>query len=103
MKDIGVISKDIITKNRIISALKEQDYNVTVINGAIFDENAFDYILLDLNDPMADLIIKNYAKKIIAFGSASDDKKLKMAKDGGSYRVYKNGEFFKKILLNFKL
>jgi hypothetical protein len=39
----------------------------------------------------------------MSFGSANDEGKLMAAKLAGCDRVYKHGEFFKKILPNLKI
>lgn len=103
MASIGLLSKDVITKNRIISALEGQNHQVTIISSPIFDASGFEVVLVDLDDSMAMLVLKSIAHKVIAFGSADDESKIKAARQTGCDRVYKNGEFYKKILPNFKV
>jgi hypothetical protein len=103
MANVGVLSKDVITKTRIIEMLEDQGHSVTMINGSMFDGSAFDQILVDLEDPMALLVIKTHGQRCLAFGSASDMSKLKQAEAMGASRVAKHGEFFKKILPKFVL
>ncbi len=103
MANIGLLSKDVITKNRILSELQDQGHEVTIINSAVFDDSGFDVILVDLDDSLAMLALKSHAYKIVAFGSANDEDKLKAARLAGCDRVYKHGEFYKKILPKFKV
>lgn len=103
MATVGIISRDVVTKNRILEALKEQGHDGVVINGAVFDGNAFDLIMVDLDDSNAMLALKQHGYKSLAFGSANDEQKLKAAKAAGCERVVKHGEFFKKILPNLKI
>ena len=103
MTSIGLLSRDVITKNRIIAELEGQNHQVTIISSPIFDDSGFQVILVDLDDPMALLVLKSQAHKAIAFGSADDESKLKAARASGCERVYKNGEFYKKILPKFKV
>lgn len=101
MANIGLLSKDVITKNRILSELQDQGHEVTIINSAVFDDTGFDILLVDLDDSMAMLVLKSHAHRAIAFGSANDEDKLKAARMAGCDRVYKHGEFYKKILPKF--
>jgi len=103
MATIGIISKDVITKNRILEAAKEHGYDAMIINEAVFDANAFDLIMVDLDDSNAMLVLKQHGYKCLAFGSANDEAKLKAARAAGCERVHKHGEFFKKILPNLKI
>jgi hypothetical protein len=103
MSQIGLLSKDVITKTRIFDALEEQGHQVTVITSPLFDSSGFDLIMVDLADSMALLVLKNQAHKCLAFGSADDEAKIQAAKQAGCERVYKHGEFFKKILPKFKI
>ena len=103
MANIGVISNDVITKTRIFNELKEAGHHATVITSPFFDSAGFDLIIVDLEAPMALLVLKNYFQKCLAFASASDESKLDAARQSGCTRVYKNGVFFKKVLPNFKL
>lgn len=102
MASIGLISKDVITKTRIFDALEETGHEVTVITSPIFDSTGFDLIMVDLDDPTALLVLKHQAHKCLAFAAANDEDKIKAAKMAGCDRVYKHGEFFKKVLPNFK-
>lgn len=103
MAYIGLLSKDVITKTRVFEALEDFGHQVTMISSPIFDSSGFDLVLVDLDDPLALLVLKNQAHKCMAFGSANDEDKLKAARQSGCDRVYKHGEFFKKILPKFKL
>jgi len=103
MAIIGLLSKDVITKTRIFDALEEQGHQITTITSPIFDSSGFDLILVDLDDPVALLVLKNQAHKCLAFGSANEEDKLKAARLSGCDRVYKHGEFFKKILPKLKI
>lgn len=103
MASIGVVSKDVITKNRIFDALEELGHEVTVIGSPIFDSAGFDVIMVDLDSPNALLVLKNLAHKCIAFAAANDLDKLAAARETGCERVYKHGEFFKKVLPKFQL
>jgi len=103
MANIGLVSQDVITKNRILAELQDQGHEVTIINSAVFDDSGFDVLLVDLDDSLAGLALKNYAHKVIAFGSANDENKLKAARNAGCDRVYKHGEFYKKVLPHFKV
>lgn len=103
MATVGIISRDVVTKNRILDALKEQGHEGVVITGAVFDAGAFDLIMVDLDDSNALLVLKQHGYKCLAFGSANDEAKLKAARAAGCDRVYKHGEFFKKILLQLKI
>ncbi len=102
MAQIGLLSKDVITKTRIFDELEELGHQVTIISSPIFDSSGFDLLMVDLDDPMAMLVLKSQAHKCLAFGSADDENKLKAARAAGCDRVYKHGEFFKKILPKFK-
>lgn len=102
MASIGLLSKDVITTNRIFSILEGRGHRVTLINSPIFDSGIFDTLIVDLNDSMALLVLKNHGHKSVAFAAANDDAKIKAAKSAGCDRVFKNGEFFKKILPKFK-
>lgn len=103
MANIGLLSRDVITKTRVLETLEEQGHRLTMITTSSFDVGAFDMILVDLDDSMAELVLKNYGYKCMAFGSANDGGKLESARKMGCERVYKHGEFFKKILPNFKV
>jgi hypothetical protein len=103
MASVGLVSKDVISKSRIMEVLKEKNYDCTNINHNVFDAAGFDLILVDLDDPIALLILKDVGYKCISFGSANDEGKLMAAKLAGCDRVYKHGEFFKKILPNLKI
>jgi membrane-anchored protein YejM (alkaline phosphatase superfamily) len=103
MKNVGLLSKDVITKTRVLEAMEDQGYQLTIINSSVFDSSGFDVLMVDLDDPTAMLVLKNHAYKSIAFASANDEDKLKAAKLAGCDRVYKHGEFFKKILPKFKI
>lgn len=102
MASIGVISKDVITKTRIFEELEAAGHEVTVITSPLFDSAGFDLIMVDLDDPTALLVLKNQGHKCLAFAAANDDYKIKAAKEAGCDRVYKHGEFYKKVLPNFK-
>jgi hypothetical protein len=103
MANIGLLSKDVITKTRVFEAMEDQGHQVTMITGPVFDSSGFDLLLVDLEDPVALLLLKNQAHKCVAFGSANDEDKLKAARQSGCDRIYKHGEFFKKILPKFKI
>lgn len=103
MATIGIISKDAVTKGRVLDALKEKGYDGVVITGAVFDANVFDLIMVDLDDSNAMLVLKQHGYKCLAFGSANDEDKLKAARAAGCERVHKHGEFFKKILPQLKI
>jgi DNA-binding LacI/PurR family transcriptional regulator len=103
MKNVGLLSKDVITKTRVLEAMEDQGYQLTIINSSVFDSSGFDVLMVDLDDPTAMLVLKNHAHKSIAFASANDEDKLKAARQAGCERVYKHGEFFKKILPKFKI
>ena len=103
MATVGIISRDVVTKNRILDALKEQGHDAVIITGAVFDAGAFDLIMVDLDDSNAMLVLKQHGYKSLAFGSANDEAKLKAARAAGCERVHKHGEFFKKILPKLKI
>lgn len=103
MASIGVVSKDVITKTRIFDALEELGHEVAVIGSPVFDGAGFDVIMVDLDSPNALLVLRNQAHKCIAFASANDMEKLKAAEEAGCDRVYKHGEFFKKVLPKFQI
>lgn len=103
MASIGIVSKDVISKSRILEVLNEKNYQGSNINNAIFDAAGFDLIIVDLDDPIALLILKSVGYKCLAFGSSDDEAKLRAARAAGCDRVYKHGEFFKKILPGLKV
>ncbi|MCC6643144.1 hypothetical protein IT411_00160 [Candidatus Peregrinibacteria bacterium] len=103
MANIGLLSKDVLTKTRVLETLENQGHRVTMITSPSFDTAAFDVVLVDLEDSLAQLVLGNYGYKCMAFGSANDLDKLAAAKKLGCDRVYKHGEFFKKVLPNFKI
>jgi hypothetical protein len=102
MANIGLLSKDVITKTRVLEAMEDLGHQVTMINSPIFDASGFDLLMIDLDDPTAMLVLKSNAHKSIAFASANDEDKLKAARQAGCERVYKHGEFYKKVLPQFK-
>jgi hypothetical protein len=102
MASIGVLSKDVITKTRIFDELSGAGHQATVITSPLFDSAGFDLIMVDLDDPTALLVLKNQGHKCLAFASANDEDKISAARQAGCDRVYKHGEFFKRILPNFK-
>lgn len=99
----GLVSRDVVSKTRIQEILKEKGIEVFNINNSAFDGAGFKIIFVDLADPLALLTLRSHAHKCIAFGSANDESKLKAARLAGCDQVYKHGEFFKKILPNFKI
>jgi len=103
MQVIGIVSKNVITKNRVMDMLGDQGCNVLNIGSVNFDPSGFDLILVDLESPMAELVIKNNTYKCLAFGSKDKPDQIERARQLGCERVYKYGEFFKKILPKFKL
>jgi len=103
MVSVGLVSKDVISKSRIQEVLNEKGYDFTNINNAVFDASGFDLLIVDLADPIALLVLKSHNYKCIAFGSSNDEARIKAAKMSGCDRVYKHGEFFKKILPNLKI
>ena len=103
MNVIGIVSNDVITKNRVMDSLGHQGFNVLNISSVNFDPAGFDLILVDLESPMGELVLKNHAYKCMAFGSKDKPEQLERARQFGCEKVYKHGEFFKKILPNFTL
>ncbi len=103
MSTIGIISRDVVTKDRILEAMKAQGHDAMVVTGAVFDAGAFDLIMVDLDDSNAMLVLKQHGYKCLAFGGANEEDKLKEARASGCDRVYKHGEFFKKILPDLKI
>ncbi|MBD3270773.1 hypothetical protein GF376_04560, partial [Candidatus Peregrinibacteria bacterium] len=70
MKSVGIISNDIVTKNRIGDHLREFDIEYGFIHSAAnFDPQAFDLFFVDLSDPSAELVISRCSSKCIAFGT----------------------------------
>jgi hypothetical protein len=102
MASIGVVSSDVITKTRIFDSLEDLGHQVTVIASPVFDGAGFDVIMVDLDSQNALLVLKDQAHKCIAFASANDLDKLEAARQTGCDRVYKHGEFFKKVLPRYK-
>lgn len=103
MASVGIVSRDVVSKNRILEVLQEKKYDMTNINTNVFDGNAFDVIIVDLSDPIALLVLRTYAHKCIAFAASNDEERIKAAKMSGCERVHKHGEFFKKILPELKI
>lgn len=102
MKNIGLLSKDVITRARIQETVEAKGAQLTVIHSSSFDANAFDLLIVDLDDPAAIVVLKQHGYRCMAFAAAQDSDKIEMAKRAGCDRVYKHGEFFKKILPNYK-
>ena len=104
MKIVGIVSNDLMTKNRIIEELGKKKIEAVALHSTInFDPETFDLVLVDLNSPQAFVVLARHASKCIAFGGANDLQNFKKAKSLGCDKIYKNGEFFKKILPGFKL
>ncbi len=102
MSCVGIVSNDVVTKNRICDELRGRGHEVIYVHSAAnFDPHEFDVIFVDLESPQAMLILKSQSRKCIGFGPAnSQDEKERhqMAQGFGCDRVYKPGEFFKKVL-----
>jgi hypothetical protein len=104
MAVVGIVSQDVVTKSRIAEVLNEKNIETVYVHSAgNFDRDSFDVLMVDLDSPLANLVIKSMAAKCIAFGSSNDEEKLKQAVNLGCDRVYKLGEFFKKVLPQFEL
>lgn len=103
MPMVGIVSKDVITKTRIVEQLEAKKIDTVNIAVSGFDPEGFDLIMVDLEAPQAMLILKNYGYKCLAFGPAEEFERLRRDREIRVERIYKHGEFFKKILPNFKI
>ncbi len=104
MPSVGIISKDVVTKNRISEVLRAKDIDCNYIHSAAnFDPEAFDVLMVDLGAPQAELILRMHPRMCIAFGAESESDKEKRKAILGCDRIYKSGEFFKKVLPKFEL
>lgn len=103
MPMVGIVSKDVITKARIAEQLEAKKIDTVNIAVSGFDPEGFDLIMVDLEAPQGMLILKNYGYKCIAFGPSDECDRLRRDREIRVDRIYKHGEFFKKILPNFKI
>ena len=104
MKTAGIVCKDPITRSNIIELLAQKGIEAIAIHSAgNFDPEIFDIFFVDLNSAPAFLVLARNTQKCIAFTASGDVHNIQKAKELGCEKVYKNGEFFKKILPNFSL
>ncbi len=103
MKIIGIISREISTRNRILAALNDQGLEGVIIHSSgHFDLEGFDLFLVDMDAPLADLILKDHASKCIAFGHSNESLNIAHAKKYGCEKIYGTGHFYQKILPHLK-
>jgi len=103
MKVVGIVSNDVLVRTRILDVLEDKDLELVQITEGNFDQEGFHTFLVDLNSPVALVVLAKVPQRCIAFSSAQDQETLKRARASGCERVYGIAKFFKEVLPSFSI
>ncbi|MBI2667705.1 hypothetical protein HYX17_02950 [Candidatus Woesearchaeota archaeon] len=88
---IRILIKDLFLKSKTEEIIKSLNHSIT------FEEDDFDYVIVDLNHKDAFNLIERYPDKCFCFCSHVDKDKIDKAKEIGCKNVYPRSLFFSKL------